>query len=65
MTDVMGVMSGVSVLQICSAIFAYFGLLVLAFGEGDASGEGLAAGLGLVAEALSAGPLGEAEVAGE
>jgi hypothetical protein len=65
MTDVMGVMSGVSVLQICSAIFAYFGLLVFAFGEGDASGEGLAAGLGLVAEALSAGPLGEAEVVGE
>jgi hypothetical protein len=65
MTDVMGVMSGVSVLQICSAIFAYFGLLVFAFGEGDASGEGLAAGLGLVAGALSAGPLREAEVLGE
>jgi hypothetical protein len=65
MTDVMGVMSGVSVLRICLAIFSYFGLLAFALGEGDASGEGLAAGLGLVAGALSAGPLGEADVLAE
>ncbi len=37
----------------------------MALGEGDAAGEGLADGLGLVPGALSVAPLGDLDVAGE
>jgi hypothetical protein len=45
--------------------FAYFVLAVLALGEGDATGEGLAAGLGLFRGALSVARLGEVDADGE
>lgn len=41
------------------------GLLPLAVGEGDAAAGGLAAGLGLVAGVVSAGVVGDDEVAGD
>jgi len=56
---------GVSVLLVCSTTFAYFGPRPLALGEGDAASAGLAAGLGLLAGALSVAPLGEADVDGD
>jgi len=40
-------------------------LAVLALGEGDATGEGLAAGLGLFTGALSVARLGEVDADGE
>jgi hypothetical protein len=43
----------------------YFGLRVLALGEGDVTGEGLAAGLESFTGAVPVGPAGEEEVEGE
>ena len=54
----------VEVLFVGSTIFTYFALRVLALGEGDAAGEGLAEGLGLLAGALPVA-LGEGDVDGE
>jgi hypothetical protein len=50
---------------ICLLYLRYFPPPVFAFGEGDAAGDGLTAGLGLITGAVPVVPAGEDDVDGE